>query len=130
MPTAISPSSAIAASKPQCRVCNSSRIEEKGAKKGRFIASEFRFDSEMLANPSNRIDHLTIVGGAEIIHLRAMLRVARGVVARHLQNRGKAILNIKITLSLGPIAQNAEMVGMLYQLSIEIKNVPVSIAFA
>ena len=43
MPPTTSPSPAIAASKPQCRVCNSSRIEEKGAKRGRFIAAEFRF---------------------------------------------------------------------------------------
>src|ERR1700730_12881086 len=43
MPPTTSPSPAIAASKPQCRVCNSSRIEEKGAKSGRFIAAEFRF---------------------------------------------------------------------------------------
>jgi 2-polyprenyl-3-methyl-5-hydroxy-6-metoxy-1,4-benzoquinol methylase len=43
MPLAISPSSVIAASKPQCRVCKSTRIDEKGAKRGRFIASEFRF---------------------------------------------------------------------------------------
>ena len=43
MPPTTSPSPATAASKLVCRVCNSSRIEEKGAKKGRFIASEFRF---------------------------------------------------------------------------------------
>jgi 2-polyprenyl-3-methyl-5-hydroxy-6-metoxy-1,4-benzoquinol methylase len=43
MPSVISPSPATAASKPQCRVCTSSSIEEKGAKQGRFLASEFRF---------------------------------------------------------------------------------------
>jgi SAM-dependent methyltransferase len=30
-------------SKPRCRTCNSSLVEEKGAKRGRFIADEFRF---------------------------------------------------------------------------------------
>ena len=43
MPLKTSPAPAIAASKPQCRVCNSSRIEEKGVKRGRFIAADFKF---------------------------------------------------------------------------------------
>jgi SAM-dependent methyltransferase len=43
MPPTTSSSPAIAASKPQCRVCDSSRIEEKGAKRGRFIKAEFSF---------------------------------------------------------------------------------------
>lgn len=37
------PSPLLAASKPPCRVCGSSLVEEKGAKRGRFIATDFRF---------------------------------------------------------------------------------------
>jgi 2-polyprenyl-3-methyl-5-hydroxy-6-metoxy-1,4-benzoquinol methylase len=43
MPPKTSPSPLLAASKPPCRVCGSSRVEEKGAKRGRFIAADFRF---------------------------------------------------------------------------------------
>ena len=43
MPVKTSPSPLLAASKPPCRVCGSSLIEEKGAKRGRFIEVEFKF---------------------------------------------------------------------------------------
>jgi SAM-dependent methyltransferase len=43
MSPAIPPSPLLAASTPRCRICNSSRLEETGAKTGRFIADEFRF---------------------------------------------------------------------------------------
>jgi 2-polyprenyl-3-methyl-5-hydroxy-6-metoxy-1,4-benzoquinol methylase len=42
MPTATSTLPTVA-STPPCRLCGSSKIEEKGAKQGRFIAAEFRF---------------------------------------------------------------------------------------
>lgn len=43
MSSAIPPSPLLAVSRPRCRICNSSQVEEKGAKKGRFIPDEFRF---------------------------------------------------------------------------------------
>ena len=43
MPTTISSSPVFAASIPTCRVCDSSRVEEKGAKRGRFIKTDFGF---------------------------------------------------------------------------------------
>ncbi len=43
MPPETSSSPLLAASKPPCRVCGSSLIEEKGNKKGRFIATDFKF---------------------------------------------------------------------------------------
>ena len=43
MPPEPSPSPLLAAAKPTCRVCGSSLVEEKGTKRGRFIAADFRF---------------------------------------------------------------------------------------
>jgi len=43
MSPAISLSPPLALSKPRCRICNSSLVENKGAKRGHFIADEFRF---------------------------------------------------------------------------------------
>lgn len=43
MSTTASPSPVFAASIPRCRVCGSSKIEERGAKKGRFVKTDFSF---------------------------------------------------------------------------------------
>lgn len=43
MPSTTSPAPLLAAPKPPCRVCGSFLVEERGAKKGRFIRDEFRF---------------------------------------------------------------------------------------
>ena len=59
-----------------------------------------------------------------------MLCLARCLELHHVQNRGEAILNVKIALALGPITQDAKAIGMLHQLTIEIEDVPVSITLA
>jgi|SRR6267143_3248901 len=43
MPLSTLASPVITASKPRCRVCDSFEVEEKGIKRGRFIAIDFRF---------------------------------------------------------------------------------------
>jgi 2-polyprenyl-3-methyl-5-hydroxy-6-metoxy-1,4-benzoquinol methylase len=43
MPATTLASPAVAASRPRCRVCDSAEVEDKGFKRGRFIAADFRF---------------------------------------------------------------------------------------
>ena len=90
---------------------------------------QLRLEAKIFANPSDRIGHLAVIRCAKIVNLRSVLRFASRIEVHHMQDRGDAILNIKIALSLAPIAENAKAIGVLHQLTIEIERVPVGVAF-
>ena len=59
-----------------------------------------------------------------------MLGVAGGVLARDVEESLNAILHVKVALALGAVTEDAEAVGVLDELLVEIEDVAVRVAFA
>lgn len=84
----------------------------------------------MLANVADRIFHLHVFGRAEVEDFDVVFGFQRQSRVHHMEHRGEAVLHVEIGFPLRAVTEHFEMVGMVEELFVEIKNVPVGVAFA
>ena len=98
-----------------------------------FVAAgvfDLRRHAEGGADVADALVDLHVFGRAEVVDLRVVLGVARGVLARDVEDGVDAVLDVKVALALGAVAEDAEVAGVFEELFVKIEDVAVCVAFA
>ena len=98
-----------------------------------FVAAgvfDLRRHAEGGADVADTLVDLHVFGRAEVVDLRVVLGVARGVLARDVEDGVDAVLDVKVALALGAVAEDAEVAGVFEELFVKIENVAVCVALA
>src|SRR5262249_19787706 len=87
--------------------------------------TQIRVEAQVPANPADRVVHPAVFIRAEIEDIHC----AAGPLQRQ-QNGVDAVLHIKVRLTLGAVAQHAELIGMRQELLVKVEDVSMRIALA
>ncbi len=82
------------------------------------------------ADVADALVDLHVFGRAEVIDLCVVLGFARGVLARDVEDGVDAVLDVKVALALGAVAEDAEVAGVFEELFVKIEDVAVRVALA
>src|SRR5262245_58988129 len=74
--------------------------------------SQLRLQAEPCTNPADRILHLAVFIGAEIVDLHTMFRPAGRPGTHHMEDGRDAIADVQIRFPLRTVAEHVEPLGM------------------
>lgn len=98
-----------------------------------FVAAgvfDLRRHAEGGADVADALVYLHVFGRAEVVDLRVVFGVTRGVLARDVEDGVDAVLDVKVALALGAVTEDAEVAGVFEELFVKIKNVAVRVTFS